>query len=375
MLDALSKVSLIGLFVIAASIALKLAGEVLMPIAFAIIIGLLLGPGIGRLERRGVPAPIGALIAVIGIGVLLYLAAYAFSLPLQAWIDRAPELWRALQVKIIEIRATFLHLREVSESIERATSMGGENTPRVVLESAGLLSSAAQSAPAILGQLALFVCTLFFYLSTRTGIRTGLLNLCLGRKARLTAGRVMRDVEAHVSDYLLTITIINFGLGVAVTILMWALGLPSPTLWGALAFVLNYAPFIGPATLTLILAGVSLVTIKSTLIALLPPLSFVALAFVEGNILTPLVLGRRFTINPLLVLLSLAFWLWLWGPVGAFLAVPLLVISLVLMKHLLLPHIAVQEEEERREGRRYRLVHRRLHLREPQIASRKSPAE
>ncbi|GBD48952.1 AI-2E family transporter [Methylopila sp. Yamaguchi] len=374
LLDSGAKVSMIGLFVVVLSTALKFAAEILMPMTLAVILGLLLGPGIGRIERKGVPATLAALVVVLLLIALVYLSAYAFSLPLQSWIDRAPELWRALQLKVIEFRATFLQIQQVSESLEKVANMGDKQTPKVVLEHAGLLSSAALSAPALIGQAALFLCTLFFYLATRTQIRQGLLGLCLGRKARLTAGRVMRDVEARVSDYLVTITVINFALGIATTLLMWALSLPSPSLWGALAFVLNYAPFLGPALLTLILAGVSLVTFDTTLAAAAPPLAFVLLTFIEGNILTPMVLGHRFTINPLLVLLALAFWLWLWGPVGAFLAVPLLVIALVLMKHLLLPQVALKEEADRRAVRRYRIVRRRSR-RGRGVVGRPAPAE
>ncbi|MFD1332315.1 AI-2E family transporter [Methylopila musalis] len=354
MLDSGAKVACIGLFVIVLSAALKLAAEILVPMTLAIIIGLLLGPGIGRLEKRGLSSTASALLVVLTLFGLVYLAAYAFSMPLQSWIDRAPELWAALQRRVLEMRSTFLQIKQVTESLERVTSMGDDSTPRVLVQGAGLLSSAALSAPALIGQAALFACTLFFYLATRSSIRTGLLSMCLGRKAQLTAGRIMRDVEARVSDYLVTITVINVALGVATALAMWMIGMPSPALWGALAFALNYAPFLGPAALTVILVGVSLVTFKTALAIMAPPLAFVALTFIEGNILTPMILGRRFTINPLLVLGALAFWLWLWGPVGAFLAAPLLVIALVLAKHLILPHVARREEKERSSARRVR---------------------
>jgi predicted PurR-regulated permease PerM len=128
---------------------------------------------------------------------------------------------------------------------------------------------------------------------------------------------------------------INLGLGVVVSIVLAIIGFPNPVTFGLLAFALNYVPYIGPAIVALVLAGVGLVSQPSLAPALLAPALFVAIATLEGHVITPNIVGRRLTLNPFLVFLALAFWTWLWGPIGAFLAVPLLIVGFVVLGHLL----------------------------------------
>ena len=135
----------------------------------------------------------------------------------------------------------------------------------------------------------------------------------------------------------MTVTAINFCLGVAVAFGAWLFGFPSPALFGGLAMVLNYIPYVGAGCMTVILFGVGLVSFPSFAYAFAPPAAFVALATIEGQFLTPTVLGRKLTLNPLAVLLAIAFWSWIWGPIGTFLAVPLTIIGLVTLQHLFPP--------------------------------------
>lgn len=347
-LERAARVSLVGLFMVALLHVFREAAVVLVPIVAAFVIGLVLGPAAGRMERRGVPSFLAAFLLVGSLIGVLWSVIYAFSLPLQSWLERAPDLWTTLQVRAFEFRAMLFRLEEVSQQLEDVAQLSQEEAPRVVLDEGGILSSAALTAPAIAGQLALFLVMLLFYLATRTQIRHGLLSLCMDRRAKLKAGRIMRDVERRVSTYLATITVINLSLGIVTALAMAALGMPSPALWGALAAALNYMPYLGPAIMTIILAGVGFITFDTIGFALVPPLVFFAINFVEGNIVTPSVLGSRFTISPLLILIALSFWLWLWGPIGALLAAPLLIVLIVLVTHLALPHIARREAMEER---------------------------
>jgi len=190
--------------------------------------------------------------------------------------------------------------------------------------------------PAVV-QIALFFVTLIFFLATQMDFRRYVVSFFTTRDAKLRFIRITNDIEEHLASYVAVVTMINFCLGVVVAIGAWLFGLPSPVILGLVAMVLNYIPYIGPACMTVVLLGLGLVTFPSLGYALMPPAAFVALATIEGQFITPTVLGHRLTLNPLAVLLAIAFWAWLWGPIGAFLAVPLTIVILVTMTHLFPP--------------------------------------
>ena len=190
--------------------------------------------------------------------------------------------------------------------------------------------------PAVL-QLVLFFVTLIFFLAAQMDFRRYVVSFFNTREAKLRFIRIAGDVEQHLASYVAVVTVINSCLGVAVAIGAWAFGFPSPILFGLLAAVLNYIPYIGPACFTAVLFAVGLVSFPSFAMAVIPPAAFVGLATVEGQFITPTVLGRRLTLNPLAVILALAFWSWIWGPMGTFLAVPLTMIGFVTLHHLFPP--------------------------------------
>jgi predicted PurR-regulated permease PerM len=149
--------------------------------------------------------------------------------------------------------------------------------------------------------------------------------------------RIVNDLEHNLAAYLAIVTVVNVGLGIVVGLGAWLFGYPTPILFGLMATIFNYVPYVGAACTTVILFGVALVTFPSLGYALLPPAAFVAAATVEGQFITPTLLGRHLTLNPLAVLLALAFWSWLWGPLGTFLAVPLSMTGLIVLHHLFPP--------------------------------------
>jgi len=188
--------------------------------------------------------------------------------------------------------------------------------------------------PAI-GELLLFFATLFFVLLDRDDLRRGLILMFKDQDDRLRAIRILNDIERNLSRYIGTVTVINFAVGLITAAGAWLLGFSNPALLGAAAFVANYIPYVGPAVMVVVLLVVGLVSFSSLAYAGLAPLLYVGLTTIEGHFVTPNIVGRRLTLNPLAVFLSLAFWTWLWGPVGAFLSVPLLIFGLVVANHLL----------------------------------------
>lgn len=190
--------------------------------------------------------------------------------------------------------------------------------------------------PAVL-ELVLFFVTLIFFLATQMNFRRYMVSFFTTRDAKLRFIRITSAIEQNLVSYLVTVTVINVCLGAAVAIGAWLFGFPSPILFGILATVLNYIPYIGAACMTVIVFGLGLVSFPSLAFALAPPAAFVALATIEGQFITPTVLGHRLTLNPLAVLLAIAFWSWIWGPMGTFLAVPLTIMGLVTLNHLFPP--------------------------------------
>jgi predicted PurR-regulated permease PerM len=224
-------------------------------------------------------------------------------------------------------------LRELQEVLVPASGTS------VAVESSqwGMVTPVVAFVTPAVAQLTLLFVTLIFFLATQIDFRRYMASFFTSRDAKLRFIRITNDIEDNLAVYVATVTAINFGLGVAVALGAWLFGLPNPIILGILAMVLNYIPYIGAACMTVVLLGVALVTFPSLGYALVPPAAFVGLATIEGQFITPAVLGQRLTLNPLAVLLSLAFWAWLWGPIGAFLAVPLTIMGLVALHHLFPP--------------------------------------
>jgi len=196
----------------------------------------------------------------------------------------------------------------------------------------------AMSAIAILTPAAtqsmLFIVSLIFFLIGQMQLRNGLVSMLPTRVAKLRCLKIIKDVEHNISKQLATVTVINFCVGMIVMVGAWLIDLPNPLIFGLLAAILNYIPYIGPTIMIAILFAVGLVAFPSLAHALVAPLGFLTLAIIEGQFVTPVVVGRRLTINPLTIFLAIAFWAWLWGPFGAFLAVPLCIVGVVTTDHL-----------------------------------------
>ena len=193
---------------------------------------------------------------------------------------------------------------------------------------------AAAVTPAV-AETVLFFATLIFYMAGQMKFRRYLATFFSSRDGKLRFIRIANDIEHNLASYVATVSLINAVLGVIVAAGAWLMGLPSPLMLGLLAMLLNYLPYVGPACMAIILFAVGLVTFPALGQALIAPASLIVLTTLEGHLITPAVLGRRLTLDPLAVFLAIAFWSWLWGPMGAFLAVPLLIVALVTLSHLL----------------------------------------
>ncbi|HSI39674.1 MAG TPA: AI-2E family transporter [Xanthobacteraceae bacterium] len=334
--ERLTQVSIVLIGVIALAGALAAARAVLIPIVAAVIIGSVIGPAIEAMGRRGIPtlASSGLLVALL-FGVFYGVAA-ALAGPLADWIDRGPEIGELMKSRFEAIQPMIGTIGSFIDSVE---SIGRQASPPLVVDVAdsSMLQNAVSVITPAIGEFILFFGSLLFFLAGRVQIKRKVVQVIAPRPTRLAALRVFRTIEDRLGAYLVTATFINIGLGCATGIMSWALGLPNPILWAALACVLNYIPYVGPAVMTLILTVVGLITFPTVLAGLAPAAVFLVLTSIEGQFLMPLIVGRRVSLNPFGVFLSMAVWTWLWGPVGTFLAVPLLIAGKALAEEMLTP--------------------------------------
>ena len=323
----------VGIFVLLLGVCLYFSRPILVPVVAALIIGTTLAP----IVKRAVRYRISPWATAVALGaVLLVAAATAVTLlasPVSEWIAKAPDIGAAIKQKLYVLDRPLAALRELQEVL--LPSAG--NVVAVEPSQLGILTPVVAFVTPAVVQITLFFVTLIFFLATQMDFRRYVVSFFTTRDAKLRFIRISNDIEEHLASYVAVVTMINFGLGVVVAIGAWLFGLPSPVILGLVAMVLNYIPYIGPACTTVVLLGLGLVTFPSLGYALMPPAAFVALATIEGQFITPTVLGHRLTLNPLVVLLAIAFWAWLWGPIGAFLAVPLTIVILVTMTHLFPP--------------------------------------
>ena len=296
-----------------------------IPVIAALIFGFLFTPLLKWLQHRGVGSYPAAFLILLFLLVGMTLASASLAIPLSGWMDRAPQIIQRVSAELGALRSAFTDIEQVSEQV-RSMTADEDGSVQVEMQGTDILSWAAFSIPVFLGQLVLFFGTFFFFLAGRDQIYRNLMYLCVRRAAKLRTARILLDIEHVLTSYLLSITLINLGLGVCVAIMAWAVGLPNPILWGAMAGALNYAPYLGPITMTGIFFLIGMGTFETLEAALLPAALYFLLNNIEANFVTPSVLGLRLTINPLTVFISVAFWLWLWGPVGALMAMPMMLI-------------------------------------------------
>jgi predicted PurR-regulated permease PerM len=319
--------ALVLLAVLATGVALSLARALLVPIAFALMLFFLLRPSVRWLAQRGVPRPLASTLVLGAVLGLLVLAATELAGPAMAWSQRMPSAVRELEQKSRNLRYPVEHITRAVQAVTRLAEIGHTTTvPQVDVVKPGLIEGLLAQAGTIAAQIGLTVGAAFFMLVDGDALLSRLFRLgsSLPRDKRSTA--VINEVGVRMSSYLGAVTLVNLGLGVVLTVTLALLGMPNPWLWGGLAAVLTYVPYVGPAI------GIGLVTLASFITfptlgsALAPPLAYLVLASVEGNLVTPFVLGRTCEVRPLVIFVWLALWAWLWSVPGAILAVPLLML-------------------------------------------------
>lgn len=329
---AVSLAILVGL---AVCLAFWAAKDYLLPIAVALVLSVLLGPICKLIERVWVPRPLAAFLALATAGVVVWLAFSAIAQPASRWIEDAPQLIKRASRHIQELQAPLKPLTDISNQVEDL-NFGQPATPpsrTVVMQEPGLAQFVMASAQVAIAQTGLVFILSLFLLTTRDEFRLKFLAFQPTLPRRVRAARVFRDVSHRVTGYIMTFATINMFVGIATGLACWQLGLPEPLMWGGLAMACNFIPFLGPVIMMGLIGLASLATFDTLLQASFPLMAFVAISFVEANLVTPTIVGRRMTLNPLAIILVVSFWIWLWGPVGGIIALPLLIMFKVICDH------------------------------------------
>jgi predicted PurR-regulated permease PerM len=329
-LSIATQIATVGIFLFALFLFLDQARPILVPLVSAVVIGWMLGPLHGFIGRY-LPSWASALLLTLLFILLVNGVITLMAAPVIDWIGKAPEIGKTLQEKLHILDAPLASLRELQNAI---VSQSGDAGALKVTTGPNILAPALGIVTPAIGQLLLFIGTLFFFLLGRDEMRRYLVSFFHKRDGRLTMLRILNEIEHNLTRYLSIVAVIYFGMGCLTGVTAWIVGLPNPAVWGILAFVLNFVPYIGPSIMVVVLTGVGLITFPTMVHAFVAPAVYLGLATLEGHFVTPSIVGRTLTMNPLMVFLALAFWTYIWGPVGAFLATPLLIVTMVGLHHI-----------------------------------------
>ncbi len=317
-----------GAFLLALPFALRAGAEFFLPVTAALVIAIALVPALEWLERRRVPSSLAAFLCVVLFLTLANVAVAAIVFPASEWVRLLPQRIGRIRETLGPLFDIYADLEAFIDDIVRQFGRApGVATQTVTVETPNsLLQIIATSAPWAAIQMFFAVLVIFFFLSGWTRMRKRTITTRASFDGAMTTARVIQQVVDATSTYLGTITVVNVGMGLVVALILYLIGMPTPLMWGGIVAVLNFIPYLGPIASALLLGLGGLMTFPDPWLALLPAVAFVGIHLVEANFITPLVVGHRLTINPLMILLALSFWAWVWGTTGALLAVPLLII-------------------------------------------------
>jgi predicted PurR-regulated permease PerM len=343
------------LTILALLYTLSYARDFLLPVVMALLLDLLFSPVVRALTRIGIGAPLGAAIVVVGLLALVSFGAYELSTPVERWVAEAPATLARAEARMKKLTKPLERVRRTAEQVETATSTAAPpKTTEVVVRGPGIVARVFGTTQRFVAGSLQVVILLYFLLAAGDLFLQKLVKVLPQLGDKRTAVQIARKAESSISTYLVTALAVNVGEGIVVAIVLYFLGMPSPALWGAVVALLEFVPYLGAVTIILVLGVAALTAFDSVTHALLIPAAFLAINTVQANLVSPLLYSRRLTLNPVALFVGLAFWWWIWGIPGAFVAVPLMATFKIFCDHIdsLAPigeFLGQRDEVERRE--------------------------
>lgn len=329
--------SLSVLTIIALGATLYVARAILMPIVLALLLSFLLAPAVQGLTHLRLPEPLGAAVVLLAILGVAGLGTYGLWEPATEWIQQLPQSVRQIEARMRPVKQSVEELSETTKKVEEMTQAGSGTAPTTVkvnVQRPGLTGTVINQTLSLLATAGAVTILLYFLLASGDLFLLKLVRVLPRLEDKKIAVAIVREVRHDISHYLLTITLINAGLGLTVGIAMWWLGMPNPVLWGVMAASFNFIPYLGAISGAVILTLVALLTFDDFGRALWVPGVFLSLTTLEGFLITPTIVGHRLTLNPVAIFIWLTFWGWLWGVPGMLLAVPLLATLKIVCDHI-----------------------------------------
>ncbi|HEX8906882.1 MAG TPA: AI-2E family transporter [Longimicrobiaceae bacterium] len=350
-------VGITTLTVLALLYTLYFARPFLLPLVFALLLSFLFGPVVRGMARVRIPPPIGAALVVLALLGAMGLGGYELAGPVQNWATNAPETLSAAQGKLRKLLRPLERASRTAEQVQSAagaaTGTGTERSREVVVRQPSLIARIFGTTQRFFAALLEVIILLYFLLAGGDLFLQKLIKVLPTTGDKKKAVEIARMIESSISTYLLTVAVVNVVEGAVVALAMWALGMPSPLLWGALVAFFEFMPYLGAAAMVLILGVTAITVFDNVGRALLVPAAFLLINLVQANFVSPIFVGHRLALNPVALLVGLTFFFWIWGIPGAFIAVPILATFKIFCDHIgslaaVGEFLGMRDEEERR---------------------------
>lgn len=326
--------ALIVLLIFALAYVLQASRDLVLPIVVALVIAIVLSPVAAALRRLHLPHVLAAAIVVLFFAGAVAAGVYALTDPAVNWMERAPQTMRDVQKKLRKVRLPMMQAQQAAKQVEELTNVDGQKPANeVTVKAPSLAQRILTSTQRGLVYLAETVVLVFFILAFGDAFVRKLVKIPARLRDKIHVVQILQEIKQEVSHYLFTVACINAGLGTATGIAMWLLGMPNPVLWGVMAATFNFVPYLGSAVTLTVLTVVAVITFDTLAHAMLVPAVFLVLATLEGQIVNPIIVGRRMSLSPLVIVIALMMGAWVWGVVGVLLAVPILVMVKIFFTH------------------------------------------
>ena len=330
--------ALTALLILACVYSLYFAEAFLAPVVLAVVFNFFLSPSVRALAKIRVPEAAGAaLVMLAGLAVFGFMA-YELAGPLSDWVNRAPDVVAKISTEVQRFKKPVEKVTQASEQVSKIAEVtdgdSSKKRQQVAVARPAPFGGFVSKTRDVAWGIVVFFVMLYFLLSSGDLFLRKLIHVLPRLEDKKRAVLIMRDIENNISKYLITVAMINAGLGLAGGLAFWALGMPNPGLWGAFGFLLNFIPFLGALAEIVIVGVAAIATFPGLGHALLIPAAYFGLAVIEANLVTPYIMGRRMTLNPVVVFVAVTFGGFLWGILGIFLAVPALVMLKIFCDHI-----------------------------------------